>query len=153
LFVNERIRLGLLPFAARLLLVLEFVIALNGKISGWAGQEAYMASHGLRFVPVLLGAALAIELLGSICLVTGFGARTAAATMFVYLAIVSVELHDFWNRSGNAGGMLKTEFFKNMGIMGGLLLLAAYGPGDWALGAHRAATSAPNRSPPSAATP
>jgi putative oxidoreductase len=136
--MSARIRFGLLPFAARLLLVLEFLVALNGKISGWAGQEAYMAAHGLRFVPVLLGTALAIEMVGSICLVTGFGARAAAATMFVYLAIVSVELHDFWNRSGNAGGMLMTEFFKNMGIMGGLLLLAAYGPGDWALGAHRA---------------
>ena len=136
--MNERIRFGLLPLVARLLLVLEFLIALNGKLSGWSGQEAYMASHGMRFIPVLLSAALAIELLGSICVVTGFGARAAAATMFVYLAIVSVELHDFWNRSGNAGGMLMTEFFKNMGIMGGLLLLAAYGPGDWAIGNHRA---------------
>lgn len=135
--MNERIRFGLLPFAARMLLALEFLIALNGKLSGWTGQEAYMASHGMRFIPLLLGVALIIELLGSVCLVTGFGARAAAATMFVYLAIVSIELHDFWNRSGSAGGMLMTEFFKNMGIMGGLLLLVAYGPGDWALGAAR----------------
>ena len=66
--------------------------------------------------------------------VTGYAARAAAATMFVYLSIVSVELHDFWNKSGNSSGMYMTEFFKNMGIMGGLLLIAAYGPGDWALG-------------------
>lgn len=134
--VRQALRFGLLPLVARLLLILEFLVALNGKISGWAGQKAYMAAHGMPFIPGLLGAALAIELVGTICVVTGFGARAAAATMFVYLGIVSVELHDFWNRSGSASGMLMTEFFKNMGIMGGLLLLAAYGPGDWALGAR-----------------
>ncbi len=143
--MNDRIRFGLLPLVARVLLVLEFLVAVNGKIFGWAGQEAYMAAHGMRFIPVFLGAALAIELLGSICLVTGFAARAAAATMFVYLGIVSTELHDFWNRPGAAGGMLMTEFFKNMGMMGGLLLLAAYGPGDWALGVHRAARMASSR--------
>jgi uncharacterized membrane protein YphA (DoxX/SURF4 family) len=26
------------------------------------------------------------------------------------------------------------EFFKNLGIMGGLLMIAAYGPGVWSLG-------------------
>jgi putative oxidoreductase len=55
--------------------------------------------------------------------------------MFVYLGIVSIELHDFWNRSGGSAGMNQTEFFKNMGMMGGLLLLAVYGPGSWTLGA------------------
>ena len=126
------IRLGLLPFVARLLLSLEFLVAVNGKITGWSGQAAYMASHGMRFIPPLLGAALVIELVGSLCLITGFGARAAAATMFVYLAIVSIELHDFWAKGSSP--MNQTQFFKNMGIMGGLLLLAAYGPGPWALG-------------------
>lgn len=142
---NERVRFGLLPLVARLLLVSEFLIALNGKIFGWSGQAAYMAAHGLPLIAPLLGMALAIELLGSICVVTGFGARAAAATMFVYLAIVSVELHDFWNKSGNTSGMYTTEFFKNMGIMGGLLLLATYGPGDWALGRGSRRRSAGDR--------
>ena len=134
--MNDRIRFGLLPLVARWLLVMEFLVALNGKISGWSGQEAYMAAHGMRFIPPLLGAALIIELVGSICLISGFAARAAAATMFVYLSIVSLELHDFWNR--NTSGMNQTEFFKNMGIMGGLLLVVAFGPGDWALGARPA---------------
>ena len=137
---NAQLRFGLFPLVARLLVSSEFLIAVNGKITGWSGQEAYMAAHGMRFIPPLLGAALAIELLGSVCLISGFAARAAAATMFIYLAIVSVELHDFWNRSG--GGMAMTEFFKNMGIMGGLLMLAVYGPGIWALGARNNAAEA-----------
>lgn len=135
--MNDRLRFGLLPLIARILLSLEFLVAVNGKISGWSGQAAYMAAHGIRFVPPLLAAALAIELLGSICVITGFAARVAAAIMFVYLGIVSIELHDFWARTGNSAAMNQTEFFKNMGIMGGLLLLTVYGPGIWAIGARR----------------
>jgi len=53
--------------------------------------------------------------------------------MCVYLGIVSVRLHDFWNQRAGMGGMAATEFFKNLGIMGGLLMLAIYGPGFWTL--------------------
>ncbi len=129
----RHVRFGLAPLVARWLLTMEFLIALNGKISGWSGQESYMAAHGMTFVAPLLAAALTIEAIGSVCLITGVGARTAAAVMFVYLGIVSVRLHDFWNRGG-ASSMNATEFFKNLGIMGGLLMIAAYGPGVWSLG-------------------
>lgn len=132
--MNDDVRFGLLPLLARLLLVAEFVVAVNGKISGWNGQAAYMAAHGMRFIAPLLGAALAIELLGSICLITGYRARVAAAVMCAYLGVVSVRLHDFWNQSGMASGANMTQFFKNLGMMGGLLLIAAYGPGRWAIG-------------------
>ena len=135
--MNEHIRLGLLPLVARLLLTAEFLIALNGKISGWSGQAAYMESHGMHFVTPLLAAALVIELVGAACLVTGFRASAAAAVLFVYLGIVSVRLHDFWNLTGMAAGGAETQFFKNLGIMGGLLMIAIYGPGRWAVGGRR----------------
>ena len=131
--MNDTIRFGLLPLVARLLLVSEFLIALNGKIQGWSGQAAYMTSHGMRFVTPLLGAALVIELVGSLCLIVGYRARSAAAIMFVYLGIVSYRLHDFRNQTGMSAGANVTQFFKNLSIMGGLLLMAAYGPGRWAL--------------------
>jgi putative oxidoreductase len=58
----------------------------------------------------------------------------------VYLGIVTVRLHDFWNQAGAAAGANQTQFFKNLGIMGGLLMVATYGPGSWALGGRRQAT-------------
>jgi len=131
------VRYGLLPLLARLLLAAEFGIAANGKISGWDGQAAYMAAHGLHWITPLLAIALVIEFVGTLCLVTGFAARTAAAIMFVYLGIVSLSLHDFWRMSGNGAGMNQTQFFKNLGMMGGLLLVSVYGPGSWALGRAR----------------
>jgi putative oxidoreductase len=137
------LRQGLLPLIARLLIVAEFAIAVNGKISGWSGQAAYMAAHGMHFITPLLAAALAIELVGSLCLITGLAAKPAAAVMFIYLGIVSFTLHDFWNMSGMAAGGNETHFFKNLGMMGGLLMIAVYGPGTWSLG-KRPATMPPN---------
>jgi putative oxidoreductase len=135
--LERQLRFGLAPLVARWLLTLEFLVAVNGKISGWSGQASYMAAHGMTFVAPLLAAALAIEAIGSVCLLTGAGARTAAAVMFVYLGIVSVRLHDFWHQSAGMSGMNATQFFKNLGIMGGLLMIAAYGPGVWSLGRKR----------------
>jgi putative oxidoreductase len=132
--MNNRVREGLLPLVARILIVSEFLVAVRGKIFGWDGQAAYMASHGMHFIGPLLGAALAIELLGSICLITGFQARRAAAVMAAYLSIVSLQLHDFWNMTATAAGANETEFFKNLGMIGGLVMVALHGPGRWALG-------------------
>jgi putative oxidoreductase len=135
--LNDTVRFGVLPLIARLLLVSEFLVALNGKITGWDGQAAYMASKGMHFIPPLLGAALVIELVGSICLITGYRAQIAAAVMFVYLGIVSVRLHAFWSQTGMAAGLNQGQFFKNLGMMGGLLMIAVYVAGRWVVGRRR----------------
>lgn len=134
--MNAALKTGLAPFVARLLLVAEIAIAANGKIQGWDGQAAYMAAHGMQLIGPLLGAALVIEVLGSVSLVTGVLSQPAAAVLFVYIGIVSVCLHDFWRMSGMAAATNQTQFFKNLGIMGGLLMVAAYGPGRWVLRRH-----------------
>jgi putative oxidoreductase len=128
-----QIRFGLLPLVARLLVTLEFLVAVAGKTFGWSDQAAYMQSKGMTMIVPLLAMALLIEAVGSLCLITGYRARTAAAVMFVYLGIVSVRLHAFWNQTGNAAGMNETQFFKNLGMMGCLLMISVYGPGLWTL--------------------
>ncbi len=131
--IAHQLRFGAAPLVARWLLTAEFLVAVNGKVFGWSGQAAYMAAHHMRTIAPLLTAALIIEAVGSICLITGVGARTAGAIMCVYLGIVSLRLHDFWNQSGAMSAMTATQFFKNLGMMGGLLMIAVYGPGLWTI--------------------
>jgi putative oxidoreductase len=130
---SESIRFGVLPLVARLLVTSEFLVAVRGKTFDWSGQAAYMQSKGMTMIVPLLAMALVIEAVGSLCLITGYRARTAAAVMFVYLGIVSVRLHAFWNQTGNAAGMNETQFFKNLGMMGCLLMISVYGPGLWTI--------------------
>ncbi len=120
------------PFIARVLICAIFAQGALGKILGWSGQLEYMRRHGIGSAP-LLAIALAIEVVGVLCLLTGFAARVAAAMMFAYLVSVSVLLHAFWSAPERSAGMLQTEFLKNMAICGGLLMIAAFGPGRWAI--------------------
>jgi putative oxidoreductase len=134
----EWFQYGLLPLVARLAVTAEFLFAVQGKVLDWSGQAEYMASHGMTMIGPLLGAALVIEAVGSLLLITGFKARPAAAIMFVYLGIVSVRLHGFWHMTGMAASANEGHFFKNLGMMGCLLMIAVYGPGRWTLGRRRA---------------
>ena len=51
-----------------------------------------------------------------------------------------VRLHAFWNQTGNAAGMNETQFFKNLGMMGCLLMISVYGPGLWTIPPPRQAS-------------
>ena len=126
---------ALFPLISRLLISAIFVQGALGKILGWSGQASYMQSHQLpvQLIPAMLGIALVIEAGGVLCLLAGWQARAAAFVMFLYLAAVSVLLHNFWTLHGSAAGGAQTQFLKNVGIMGGLLMIAAYGPGKWSL--------------------
>jgi len=126
---------ALFPLISRLLISAIFVQGALGKILGWSGQASYMQSHQLpvQLIPAMLGIALVIEAGGVLCLLAGWQARAAAFVIFLYLAAVSVLLHNFWALHGAAAGGAQTQFLKNVGIMGGLLMIAAYGPGKWSL--------------------
>jgi putative oxidoreductase len=117
-------RNGVLPLVGRLMVTMIFATSAISKIRAWEGNVQYMASKHLPMIPVLLACALFIEAVGSLCLITGFQARAAAAVMFLYMIPVTFLLHD----------LMGTQFQKNIGIMGGLLMIAAYGAGRFAIG-------------------
>src|ERR1700720_4058067 len=116
---------GAVPLIGRLLLSVIFFTSAISKSFGWAGNVEYMSSKHLPLIPLLLAAALLIEPLGSLCLITGFAPRLAATVMFLYMIPVTFLLHDF----------MGTQFQKNLGIMGGLLMVGSFGPGRFALAA------------------
>jgi putative oxidoreductase len=117
----------------RLLIVYIFATSGIAKIFSWSGNIAYMNTRHLPLVPVLLAIAMVIEVGGSICLIAGFYARTAAFVMFVYMIFVTLLFHNYWAASPQMAPMQETHFRKNLAIMGGLLFVAAHGPGKWAV--------------------
>ena len=126
---------ALFPLIARLFISAIFVQGAFGKITGWNGQASYMQSHQLpaRLIPAMLAIALLIEAAGVVCLIVGWQARVAAFIMSLYLGIVSILLHNFWAFQGMPAAGMQTQFLKNVGIMGGLLMIAARGAGRWSL--------------------
>jgi putative oxidoreductase len=141
----SRITEGVLPLVARILMCGIFIPAAIGKSFDWQGNAAYMRAHGMPLVPFFLGAALIVEVVGPLCLIAGYRARLAALVMALYLVPVSFIFHPI-----TKGGGAQTGFLKNVGIIGGLLMITAFGAGTIALDARRRHLQALN-SPPAVA--
>jgi putative oxidoreductase len=114
---------GAITLLARWLISVIFVTSAYRKIFGWSANVEYIHAKHMPAATALLAAALVVEAAGSFCLITGFGARIAATVMFFYMVPVTFLLHEF----------MSVNFQKNLGIMGGLLMIAAFGPGRIAL--------------------
>jgi putative oxidoreductase len=121
--------------AGRILLAAVFLVAGIGKIGGYAGTQAYMASAG---VPgALLPAVIAIEVLGPIALILGYRTRLTAFALAIFTLLAALLFHRAPEQ------MQQIMFLKNFAIAGGLLVLAAHGAGAWSLDSRNRALSAP----------
>lgn len=129
------------PFAllARLLLAALFLPAGISKISGFAGTAGYIGSVGLPLPEVGAALAIAVEVLGGIALIVGFGTRWAALALAVFTLVASFFFHAYWALPAEQQMMQQLMFMKNIGVVGGLLALAAFGAGAFSLDARRKA--------------
>lgn len=117
----------------RTLLALLFIVSGYGKITGFAGTAAYMASKGMPMTEVLLVATIAVELLGGLMLVAGIKARWAAAVIFLYIIPATIIFHNPVGLSGQEAQTQMINVLKNLSIMGGMLMVVAFGPGAWSV--------------------
>jgi putative oxidoreductase len=109
-----------LNLAGRILLAVMFIISGYGKIAGYAGTSAYMASKG---VPgALLPLVILLELGGGIAIVLGFQTRIVAFLLAGFCIVSGVIFHF---EPGNQGQMI--NFMKNIAIAGGFLVLMQAG--------------------------
>lgn len=124
---------------ARILLALIFVVSGFGKLTGLDGTAGYIGSVGLPFPMLLAIGAGVLELAAGIALMVGWQARWAALALAVFTAIASVLFHAFWAMPEAQQRMQQIMFMKNIAIIGGLLMVAAFGAGSASLGkeAHR----------------
>jgi putative oxidoreductase len=114
----------------RIMIAYIFVTAGIEKIPGASATMQYMASAGLphSLIPILLVLTIVVELLGGLMLVFGWHAELAALIMFLYMIPVTLIFHVSTGQT--------IEWAKNLAIMGGLLMIAVYGPGGFSLGSR-----------------
>ncbi len=128
-----------LSLAGRLLLALLFLPAGISKIGGFAGTVGYIGSKGLPMPELGAVIAIVVEVLGALALIAGFGTRIAALALAVFTLVATVFFHNYWGMPAEMQMVQKLMFFKNIGVVGGLLVLAAHGAGAWSLDARRKA--------------
>ena len=113
----------------RTLLAAIFILSGFAKIMDWSGTEAEMVKHHMVAVPVFLGLAIAVEIVGGLSVLLGFLGRIGALTLFLYLIPVTLLFHNFWAYPPEQQHMQMINFLKNLAIMGGLGLMVCFGSG------------------------
>ena len=126
-----------LALMGRLLLALLFLPAGISKIGGFAGTVGYIASKGLPMPSVAAVIAIIVEVVGAVALIAGFGTRWAALALAGFTFIATFLFHNFWAMPAEQVMMQQLMFFKNIAVVGGLLVLAAHGAGAWSVDAKR----------------
>lgn len=109
-----------LNVAGRVLLAHIFILSGYGKIAGYAGTQAYMASKGVpgEMLPLVI----LLELGGGLAILAGFMTRWAALALALFCVASGILFHF---QPGNQAQMI--NFMKNLAMAGGFLVLAQAG--------------------------
>jgi putative oxidoreductase len=117
----------------RILLSLVFLISGYGKVTGFNGVVAYIASKGLPLPEVAAIIAVIVELGAGTLLAVGFKVRFASLALAAYTLAAAILFHDFWNADAASRLDQTIHFWKDLSICGGMLISFAFGRGAYAL--------------------
>ena len=113
---------------ARIALVLIYFVGGFGLLTGNAPVD-YAATKGVPAIAVYAG--FAIKLFGGLAVIIGFQTRIAALLLVLFTIGTAFIFH------GDFGPV----FWKEISMIGGLLLVAAYGPGELSVDGRRSSNS------------
>ena len=126
-----------LSLVGRALIALLFIPSGWAKIGGFGGLAGYIASKGVPLPEVAAAIAIVAELGLGLMLLLGWKARLAAAGLAVFVAVITPIFHNFWAMPAAEQMMQQQAFYKNLAVVGGLLIVAAFGAGGWSLDGRR----------------
>ncbi|MCB1644492.1 MAG: DoxX family protein [Pseudomonadales bacterium] len=118
----------------RFLLGIYFILPGISKITGWEGTVQYMSDHNVPFIPVLLVVTIIMQLGCGAALIVGYQGKAAAFVLAGLTLAISIFMHNFWDYPEGTERSHETQnFFKNLGIIAGLLCVAGLGTGRFSL--------------------
>jgi uncharacterized membrane protein YphA (DoxX/SURF4 family) len=113
-----------LPLFGRICLCLIFFQGAWGNFTTFSETQTRMVEMGLPIPTALLVGNIVFQLIGAISLLLGFKVKWGAVILLIFLIPTTIIFHDFWVNPDE-----KIAFFKNLGLIGGLLLLTYAGAG------------------------
>src|SRR6476661_4097808 len=124
----------------RLLMAALFLPSGITKLLGFSGFAASLATKGLPYPEVWAAAAIAIEVLGPIALALGFFPRLTALFLIAFVVMATGTTHRYWEFAEAAARRAQeVNFYKNVGIVAGLLFYFVSGSGAWSFARRRSA--------------
>lgn len=128
---------------ARVLIALLFLIFGWEKLTGFSGTVQYMVHVGAPLPTLATIVAIVMEFFVGIAIVLGVFTRPLALLLALYTLGTALIGHHFWTMTGMAHFENEINFYKNISIIGGLLVLYVTGAGRYSIDAW---LEAPGRS-------
>lgn len=117
----------------RILLAVMFLGAGISKFGGLDGTAGYIASAGLPLPKLLAIATAVLEVVAALMLIVGWQARWAALALAAFTLLATVLFHNYWAMPAAQQFTQQLMFMKNLAIVGGLLVVFAFGAGALSL--------------------
>jgi putative oxidoreductase len=127
---------AILMLVGRILLAAVFIPAGLMKFSGIEGLAGYIGSVGLPAATLLAWAAAIFEVVAGVAILVGFQTKWASLALAAFCVFTGLVFH-YGAAAGDTTGMQMIMFFKNIGLAGGFLVLAAAGAGAYSVDAKR----------------
>jgi putative oxidoreductase len=124
---------SLAALIGRVLMVLLYIPSGWGKLAGFAGTVGYIQSKGVPLPEVCAAIAVAAELGLGLLILVGYQTRWAALGLAIFTLVITPIFHNYWGVPEAQVMMQKLNFWKNLSIAGGLLVLSAFGPGAYSV--------------------
>ena len=141
-FGSERVRDEAI-LVARILLIVLFLVFGWSKLTNYAGTAAYMAQTGAPIPSVAALVAIVVEVFVALAVAVGAWTRPLALLLALYTLGTGLIGHPFWTMEGAARYGNAINFYKNISIIGGFLLLYVTGAGRYSVDARLSRSSTP----------
>lgn len=123
----------MLALIGRILIAAIFAYFGYLELMGFHGTVGYFARWGFPLPEVSAVLAVVFELGGGALLILGLKTRWVAWALAVYTVVATLVAHRYWSVPPEQAFNQMSHFFKNVSLIGGLVMLAAFGPGPVSL--------------------
>jgi putative oxidoreductase len=115
---------NVLPPLGRLLLSAIFLKTGIQSIFSFAVGQQSLESHGIPLAALFFAGSIFLRIAGGLSVLLGYKAKWGALALIIFLIPTTLIFHTQFPDSSQM-----TQFLKNIGILGGLLMVIYFGPG------------------------
>lgn len=116
------------PLIARAFLAVIFIQTGIAKMTDFTGTQEQIASIGIPLAGLVALFSIVFEIMGGVSLVVGYKAKIGAVLLLLFLVPATLVFHN-----PIVDPSQTIQFMKNLAIVGGLLMVFAFGAGPVSL--------------------
>jgi putative oxidoreductase len=118
---------------ARLCLSAVFLYSAVDKLVNWRDGLAEVSTLQLPLPQLCLALTIAVQAIGAATVLLGLQARLGALLLIGFTAAATLMAHPFWRRNGAGFRRAFTVSLEHLAIIGGFVMVAAFGSGAFSL--------------------